>query len=356
MTIRQLSLTDFRNLRSATLDFDPRINLVSGANGSGKTSLLESIHVLCQAHSFRTHQLKQCVQHGKSSFLLFGRFSEFKAGLSKSDKKLDIHVNGEAIKRRSELVRRVPVQVVNADSFQLIDGAPQKRRAYIDWCLFHVEHQYAQAWIDFRHALRQRNRLLKTRQDLKLLDYWDEHLLNPSNQLHQMRRNQIAELQQVIRNDFSHLLGDIPIDLNYRQGWGQDVELGEALQQQRKRDIASGFTNSGVHRDDLLFTSDGHRANEVLSRGQIKRLCLALLLAALKLVGQKTGKRIILLIDDLSSELDQTAQQKIYQQLAVMDLQLFVSNIDAELPQGFTAKDFKMFHVEHGTIKPRNFS
>ena len=62
MTIRQLSLTDFRNLRSTTLDFDARVNLVTGPNGSGKTSLLEAIHVLCQAQSFRTHQLKQCVR------------------------------------------------------------------------------------------------------------------------------------------------------------------------------------------------------------------------------------------------------------------------------------------------------
>jgi len=83
---------------------------------------------------------------------------------------------------------------------------------------------------------------------------------------------------------------------------------------------------------------------------------MALLMASLKLVGQKTGKQIILLIDDLHSELDQTAQQKIYRQLTDMDLQLFVSNIDERLPEGLHTKEFKMFHVEHGTIKPRNFS
>ena len=92
MTISQLSLTDFRNLRSTTLDFHPHFNLLVGENGSGKTSLLEAIHVLCQAHSFRTHQLKQCINHDKTNFLLFGRFADFKAGLSKSDGKLVIHL------------------------------------------------------------------------------------------------------------------------------------------------------------------------------------------------------------------------------------------------------------------------
>ncbi len=356
MTIRQLSLTDFRNLRSTTLDFNTNFNLVVGNNGSGKTSLLEAIYVLCQAHSFRTHQLRQCICHGESNFLLFGRYSDFKAGLSRSTSKLEIHVNGEAVKRRSELVRRAPINVVNADSFALIEGAPQKRRAFLDWCLFHVEHSYAEAWAEFQHALRQRNRLLKSRKDLKLIDYWDEHLVGPSQKIHRMRQQQCNELQQILSNDLADLLNGIPIELEFRRGWSEAVTLEEALVAQRQRDIRSGFTNSGIHRDDLLLTSNGIKVGEVLSRGQSKRLCLALLLAALKLVGKQSGKRIILLIDDLHSELDNEARDCVYQQLAGLDLQLFVSNIDSVIPDVLKTKDFKMFHVEHGTIKLRNFS
>jgi len=356
MTISQLSLTDFRNLRSTTLDFDSRLNLVTGKNGSGKTSLLEAVYVLCQAHSFRTHQLKQCVNHDNSSFLLFGRFSDFKAGLSKSDKKLAIHVNGEPVQRRSELVKRAPINVVNADSFTLIDGAPQKRRAFIDWCLFHVEHSFAETWGEFRHALRQRNRLLKTRQDLKLLDYWDQHLLESSLRLHGMRKTQCGELKNIFARGLDDLLHGIPVELKYRQGWPEGVELEKALVECRQRDIKTGFTNLGVHRDDLLLTSGGRKVSEVLSRGQSKRLCIALILAALRLVNQNNQKRIILLIDDLQSELDQAAQKRVYQQLMEMDLQLFISNIGSEVPEALETKEFKMFHVEHGTIKPRNFS
>jgi DNA replication and repair protein RecF len=356
MTIRQLSLTDFRNLRSTTLDFDADFNLVVGNNGSGKTSLLEAIYVLCQAHSFRTHQLRQCIRHGEANFLLFGRFADFKAGLSRSASKLDIHVNGEAVKRRSELVRRAPINVVNADSFALIEGSPQRRRAFLDWCLFHVEHSYAEAWAQFQHALRQRNRLLKSRKDLKLLDYWDEHLVGPSMQIHRMRQQHSSEIQQIISNDLADLLNGIPIELKFRRGWPDSVSLEEALVAQRQRDIHSGFTNSGIHRDDLILTSNGIKVGEVLSRGQSKRLCLALLLAALKSVGKQSGQRIILLIDDLHSELDDEARDCVYQQLAGLDLQLFISNIDNVVPGALQAKEFKMFHVEHGIIKPRNFS
>jgi len=356
MAISQLSLTDFRNLRSTTLDFNSRFNFVSGDNGSGKTSLLEAIYVLCQAHSFRTHQLKQCINHDKSSFLLFGRFEDHKAGLAKNDKKLEIHVDGESIKRRSELVRKTPINIVNADSFVMLDGAPQKRRAFIDWCMFHVEPNYAEQWRLFQHALRQRNRLLKTRQDIKLLDYWDQHLIEPSLNLSTMRRDYCKKLQAIAEVELCEILSGISLELEYRQGWPDDLSLLDATRSNRERDIRSGFTNAGIHRDDLRIMSQGKNASEILSRGQSKRLCLALLLAALKVVSKSRQDRIILLIDDLNSELDSKSQNIVYQQLVDLDLQMFISNIDSPVPEAISGKEIKLFHVEHGIIRPRNFS
>ena len=356
MAIRQLSLTDFRNLKSTTLDFDPGINLISGDNGSGKTSLLESIYSLCQAHSFRTHQLKQCIGHEKNNFLLFGRFDDFKAGISKSAGKLEIHVDGEAIKRRSELVKRAPINIVNADSFQLINGPPQKRRAFLDWCLFHVEPSYAENWVVFQHALRQRNRLLKSRKDLNLLEYWDKHLLGPSVRLSQMRRDYSVILGRVVEDELQAITSGVRLELVYQTGWSEQDGLAEALSKARETDIRRGFTSVGIHRDDLRLLSDGRNATDVLSRGQAKRLCLSLILAILKIVRRSTDSGIILLIDDLNSELDQEGQHRVYQQLLEMDLQLFISNIEAGTPPSFTPKEVKMFHVEHGIIKPRKSS
>ena len=356
MAISQLSLTDFRNLKSTTLDFDRGFNLISGDNGSGKTSLLEAIYVLCQAQSFRTHQLKQCINHDKSGFLLFGRFDGFKAGLSRNQDKLEIRIDGETIKRRSELVKKLPIQIVNADSFVLIEGSPAKRRAFLDWCLFHVEPAYAENWRRFQHALKQRNRLLKTKQDLKQLDYWDQYLLEPSNELNVMRKQYSEKLQFVIRDCFEEILEGIPLAIDYQQGWPDDMDLSQSLERSRERDLRLGFTGPGIHRDDLELTSDGIKVGEVLSRGQSKRVCLVLLLAVLKLVSDVSQGPVILLIDDLHSELDQHAQKLIYRQLLQMDLQLFISNIEQVVPDAIETKEFKMFHVEHGIIRPRIFS
>ena len=356
MAISQLSLTDFRNLKSTTLDFDPCFNLISGDNGSGKTSLLEAIYVLCQAQSFRTHQLKQCINHDRSEFLLFGRFNGFKAGLARYKNKLEIRIDGEVIKRRSELVRKSPIQVVNADSFVLVDGAPAKRRAFLDWCLFHVEPGYAEYWNQFQHALKQRNRLLKTRQDLNLLDYWDQHLVEPSLELYRMRQQYSNKLKEIICEQFADILQGLPLAIEYKQGWTPGKSLTDSLKDQRERDIRSGFTGAGIHRDDLELTTQGKLIGEVLSRGQSKRVCLVLLLAVLKLVNDINREPVILLIDDLHSELDQSAQKLVYKQLLQMDLQLFISNIDKLAPGALEAKEYKMFHVEHNIIKPRIFS
>jgi len=356
MAISQLSLTDFRNLRSTTLDFDSRCNLISGDNGSGKTSLLEAIHVLCQAQSFRSHQLAQCINHDKSGFMLFGRFDGFKAGLSRKGKMLEIRLNGETVKRRSDLVKKAPINIVNADSFVLVDGAPARRRAFLDWCLFHVEPSYAESWRQFQHALKQRNRLLKTRRDLHLLDYWDRHLLEPSSRLYEMRIRYTEKLRQIIAHEFDHLLQGLRLELEYRQGWPDNASLQESLEAHRDRDIRAGFTGTGIHRDDLSLTSNGRPVGEVLSRGQSKRVCLGLFLASLELVNRTADRRVILLIDDLHSELDGAAQKQVYNQLAAMDLQLFISNIDGAIPAGIEAKEFKWFHVEHGIIRPRIFS
>ncbi len=356
MAISQLSLTDFRNLVSTTLDFDSSINFISGNNGSGKTSLLEAVYVLCQAQSFRTHQLKQCIHHDKPKFLLFGRFSDYKVGIARHPDRLEIRIDGQAIKRRSELVQRSPIQIVNADSFVLVEGAPAKRRAFLDWCLFHVEPDYADTWRRLQHALKQRNRLLREKKDLNLLGYWDEHLLEPSGILAELRRNYCQILRDIIRSDCTELLQDIPLELEYRSGWPRGEDLEASLLQSRERDIRQGFTGYGIHRDDLEITTDGIKVGEVLSRGQAKRVCIVLLLAVLKLVNRVAREPVIFLIDDLHSELDQQARELVYRHLESMNLQLFISNIEPIVPAEFEAKESKMFHVEHGIIKPRIFS
>ena len=356
MSICQLSLTNFRGLKSTTLDFHPHINLITGNNGSGKTSLLESINVIAQACSFQTHRLKNCISHSDQQLLLFAKFENYKVGLSKTQTKLDIKINGEVVKKRSVLVKKTPASIVNADSFNLITGSPSLRRSFIDWCLFHVEHEYAGYFSQFKHALKQRNAILKSRKDIDMIDYWNSYLIEPSLKIRDLRKKYTDLINYMLKNELNDLLGDVSLDLEYEQGWPIDKSLEDSIKDSKSRDVKSGFTNYGIHRDNIKINSNGISASDVLSRGQQKRLCIALQIALLKIVKTNTGKSIILLIDDIASELDENSQKLAFEYLFEIDVQVFITNIDSAIPKPLRHKEFKMFHVEHGIITPRKIS
>ncbi len=351
MALRQLSHTHFRNLQSTTLDFDPAFNLILGPNGAGKTSLLESIHIICQGQSFKTRSLDQCIQHGKESFLIFAQFEGYKAGISKSSTTTQIRLDNQTINRLSELAERTPIRIINADSFGLVDGPPTVKREYIDWCVFHVEHDYHDLWSGYRHALKQRNALLKSQEQSRQLDYWDDYLDQKNQQIFSHRSNYLKMINSLLNEELKGLIEDMQISLEYRPGWNQELPLKEVLQQQRDKDLRYGFTHSGIHRDDIKITTDGLPIEQELSRGQLKRLSISLILAQIILLKTKTAKPIILLIDDINAELDTASLNTIMQLLSSLDLQIFITTINGLPAQLQTAKEYKMFHVEHGIIR-----
>ena len=356
MTISQLSLTNFRGLKSSTLDFHSHLNLISGDNGSGKTSLLEAVNVISQACSFRTHRLKQCISHSHHQLLLFAKFKTHKVGLAKSKIKLDIKINGESISKRSDLVRKVPTGIINTDSFNVITGAPMLRRNLLDWCLFHVEPEFVTLHTQFKHALKQRNAILKSRKDLNTLDYWDSYLIEPSLLIMDLRQKYSNIIAGMLKNNLGELLGKIKLCFEYEQGWQLNQELADSLKTSRDRDIKKGFTNFGIHRDNIKIMTNGLPVVQVLSRGQLKRICIALQIILLGIVKERTNKTPILLVDDLGSELDAISQKLIFSLLTETGVQLFITNINSTPSLPLKNKEYKMFHVEHGIIRSRKTS
>jgi len=178
MTLRQISLNNFRNLQPATLELNPRLNILYGSNASGKTNFLEAIYVLCQGQSFKTKSLSQCIQHTKSSLLLFSYFSNYKVGISRSSKSMTIRVNNETINKVSTLAEKSPVRIVNSNTLNLIIGSPSEKREFLDWSLFHVEQNYHQLWMEYNHALKQRNALLKQKKIILKLTTGTSILVN----------------------------------------------------------------------------------------------------------------------------------------------------------------------------------
>ena len=171
-----------------------------------------------------------------------------------------------------------------------------------------------------------------------------------------MRRNYCEQVVDLLRGELADLVDDLAIEMSYQNSWDPGQGLRAGLESLRQKDLRLGYTSAGLHRDDIRLTTSGQSCAEVLSRGQAKRLCVALIVAVLAIVARQRSEPIILLVDDLRSELDESAQKRVYEILSGMNLQLFISNISQSVPDIFEAKEFKLFHVEHGTIRPRIFS
>lgn len=360
MALRRLSLNHFRNIDGAELALGPTVNLFYGANGSGKTSLLEAVHMLATGRSFRSRQHRAVIQEGAEALTVFG---ELDSGYSLGVERLRtgggrIRINRAPAESSSQLANCLPLQVINSDSFSALDGGPSVRRRLLDWTVFHVEHSYAQEWKNYQVALRQRNALLRRGKIVPdQMDIWERRLAQSGSRVDSLRRAVFSELE-AITGDFIRELPESPltrVQMSYRRGWRKGIDLLQALAESREGDLAQGHTRTGPHRADLRFTVAGEVAQSILSRGQQKMLVCALRTAMAELVRQRNQKPVFL-VDDLPAELDENNQIRFAQWVSRCASQVLVTGIEREatsrpwltLPSPWNSPT--VFHVEHGRI------
>ncbi len=166
MSLTLLNFHALRNLRPVEMTPSSHINVISGANGSGKTSLLEGVHILGMGRSFRTRQLKNAIQTDEPYMTLYGRLSgepEVTLGVRRlrAQRELELRLKGDKNARLAELVEAMPLQLINPDAFRLLEGSPAGRREFLDWGVFHVKHDFLAIWKRTRRALKHRNALLR---------------------------------------------------------------------------------------------------------------------------------------------------------------------------------------------------
>ncbi len=360
MPLTRLSVTAVRNLQPVTLHPSPRINLITGANGSGKTSLLEAIHLLGLARSFRSTRLQPVIQHEQPSCTVFGQVcSELRPdrslGVTRSrDAEYHIRIDGQTARGAAELAEILPLQLINPDSFRLLEGAPKLRRQYMDWGVFHVEHQFLPAWQRLQKSLRQRNSLLRRgRIPRSALAPWEAELVQAAERIDGFRQAYLARLKPAFEQALSALIELTGLTLSYYRGWDRERPLSEILDAQLERDTHLGHTQAGPQRADLKLKLNGLSAADVLSRGQMKLVVCALKVAQATLLSD-SGRLAdcVFLVDDLPSELDAQHRQALCTLLEGLGCQVFISGVEAEQLAPCWRDDTPraMFHVEHGHI------
>ena len=354
MPLTRLSLSHFRNITAAELELSPRFNLIAGANGSGKTSLLEAIFYLGRVRSFRTAKPRHLIQSGADHFRLVGRIADAEGkaqtlGIERGPKGQTLRFAGRPVRQLAELVRALPVQLLHPDSHLILEGGPRYRRRYLDWGVFHVEHSYYSAWQRYSRALRQRNAALRSGARPRDLAAWTPALVEAAEALHQMRRGYIEALLPYVRTNLAALVELPGLEFRYQPGWPEDEGLEATLAERHDSDARRGFTQAGPHRADLLPLLDGVPAIERVSRGQQKQLVTALLLAQAELMMEKNHQTCLFLIDDLPAELDAGHRARVLERLHNLGSQIFVTTTDADaIPSG--EGEGTRFHVEHGRL------
>ena len=335
MTLQRVQVSDFRCLHSAELDLDPHFTLVSGPNASGKTSVLEALYVLGRGRSFRTRRLDNLIRSGAGAFIVFGEalIAERRIGLGVEGSTHGVRakIAGQRVSSLAELAAALPVQIIDPEVHRLIEEGPSRRRRFLDWGVFHVEHEFVHRWQKYHQVLKQRNAALEAQLPAPVVAAWDIELVRWGNQIHDSRQRYMAALTPRAAELVKRLL-DLELDLSYRSGWARDLSFEEALKNSDKRDQDMRSTQVGPQRAEIVIRLNGSLVKDRISRGQQKLLAAALLMAQLNLFPEDGPGHVkpTLLLDDPAAELDSARLSGLIREVSCHAVQLVVTSLSAE--------------------------
>jgi len=348
-----LRIENLRNIESTQIEPGPGLNLFIGANGAGKTSLLEAIYLLSHAHSFRTRRGELLVRTGQAGATVFGEIESAagrrRLGLQQAAGRWSARVDGQLVPGLAEAIRHCAVVCFEPGSHALISGASEERRRFLDWGVFHVEHEFAAIAGRYRRALRQRNALLRTGTRPEDLQVWDDALVAAGLPLSEARLRYFGRFKSFAEAQLTALLPELgaPI-LKVSSGWGGADDAQATLAASRLVDLQRGHTTRGPHRSDWKLAFAGAARREYFSRGQEKLCAIACMLAQAEIYHADHAEWPIMVLDDLPSELDAAHQTVLLEMLLARAGQVFMSS--TELPPALQALSAPMraFHVEQG--------
>lgn len=366
--LTRLQLSAVRRLVDVGLRPAPGINLITGDNGAGKTSLLEGLHLLAYGRSFRGRVRDGLIRTGSDAVEVFAEWREDvsgrtrRAGLRHTGQRWEGRLDGETVSQLGELCAALAVVTFEPGSHALVTGGGEPRRRLVDWGLFHVEQAnpvtagdtsgFLTLWRRYARALKQRNALLKARVRDSQLEAWDHELAETGEPLTRRRQDYLETLEprlQMMAAELAPSLG-LP-QLAFLPGWARDnLSLADALLVARDRDIANGFTSVGPHRADWRIDYAALPGRETLSRGQAKLSALAVLLAQAEQHAAACGEWPVVALDDLASELDRNHQRRVLERLEASGAQVLITGTAVPEVLPGLRSEVAVFHVEQGVL------
>lgn len=361
MVLRKISLINFKNIDQAELELSSKLNCFVGKNGMGKTNLLDAIHYLSFCRSMFSQTNQHVIRHGQDAMMVQGIYETHEketiniyCGL-KNGRRKTFKKNGKEYKKISDHIGLIPLVIISPDDSELIRGASEFRRKFMDMTISQYSPLYLNQLIKYNQVLQQRNALLKscTPPDENILTAYDHLLSDAAKEIHKERKNFTVKIISIFK-DIYRLLGNEDEDVNliYRSHL-ETEDLFTTLQSQHLKDSIVGHTLHGTHRDDLEMTLNGHALRHEASQGQAKSCLIALRFAQYLFLKDTIGHRTpILLLDDIFDKLDAERVNKIIRIVSSERFgQIFITSTNREnLEQviGQSANDYTFFIVNNG--------
>lgn len=370
MQLRSLKTYCFRNLENGAVEFHPNLTLVVGRNGQGKTNLLEAVHFLSLAKSFRTAKASQLVRWDEDSCSVFGQvqYPEGSAELGMAIEKgrRRAYVDGDSVRTLQTFIGKLVTVLFTPQTLDLVQGAPAGRRDFLDSYLSLIEPRYYSSLTRYEEALKSKLRLLKEDEcSASLVDPWNRILAEEGVRISQARKHFVQGLTKAAARThsvFSPQGEQLNISLESHLIQGDSVvesgEFLEMLQARFPQEFSARRCLLGVHRDDCLLSLSERDARAYASQGQCRSIALSLVLGVIDLIISKTGDNPVVLLDDVTSELDEKRKQLFLELLLSLSSQVILSGteVERELEGTVGSTEFLQISVDNGALSQGGFS
>ncbi len=371
MRLRSVTLRNFRNHTDTSIDCSAGHNILVGRNGEGKTNILEAISYLCLGRSFYASSDTIVLKHGADGFSVRGTFEaergvvySVEAAYTNAPGGRKVRVGGADLPRRADLIGMFPVVVLSPDNAPITSGGPGERRRMVDTTLAQAHRPYLEDVIEYRKALRQRNRLLSDARSTRRLDEgalapWTDVLVERGARMTQKRRDFVREFQPYVTAAVSRLSGaaEAPT-ITYQPSIGDDTEEkargAEDIFRERLRNVLhdearAGTTLVGPHRDEFDLEINGLSVRQYASQGQHKTFLVGLKFAELHFLREACGETPLMLLDDVLSELDPERNGHVFELTRDVG-QVFITAADPRLLSLTDSKTQNVLHVRGGSV------
>lgn len=357
MYVSSLKLQDFRNIREASLEFSPGINIFYGENAQGKTNVLESIYLAGTTKSHRTSRDREMIRIGEEEshirMEVVRRAGSFRIDMHlKKNRPKGVAVGGVPLRRAAELFQLVHLVFFSPEDLGIIKNGPGERRKFLDILLSSIDPIYLKDFSLYQRCLTQRNHLLHdlfARPELlPSLDVWDAQLTEIGARIIEKRQTFAAELETAAASIHEKITGGAEkLTVTYEPNTAAET-FAEKLRAGRNLDLRMKTTGAGPHRDDFKVSANGLDLRLFGSQGQQRTAALSLKLSQIGLLEEKTGERPILLLDDVLSELDRGRQTFLLDSLDHTQTFITCTGLDEFVEKNFSLD--RVFRVDDGKV------